>query len=232
MQILADFADSVSIEELVDNLKIENENDRAELGKMLDIARKIARPKAIYLEGYIDSRGDDFIIINGVKFTSMVLKKNLEKIDRVFPYIATCGAELDIIKFSDDLLKEYWWDSIKASYLNIARKNLMEYIKKRFMLKKTSTMVPGGSEIGLWPIEQQKELFSLFGNIESLIGVKLTPSYLMIPNKSVSGILFPAEKDYNGCKICRRKNCPGRIAEFDEVLWKSLEVEAGLQMKK
>ncbi|MBC8461851.1 MAG: hypothetical protein H8D67_28105 [Deltaproteobacteria bacterium] len=35
-------------------------------------------------------------------------------------------------------------------------------------------------------IEQQKELFSIFGNVEDLIGVKLTDSYLMIPNKSVS----------------------------------------------
>jgi hypothetical protein len=53
--------------------------------------------------------------------------------------------------------------------------------------------------------------------------VKLTDSFLMIPNKTVSGFLFSTEKDYRSCKICRRKNCPGRSAEFDENLWKEYQ---------
>ncbi|MCM8822389.1 MAG: vitamin B12 dependent methionine synthase [Candidatus Omnitrophica bacterium] len=232
MQVLSGFVERADISELLNRLKICDEYDKLEFEKMFELASEIARPKAIYLEGYIEDRGEDFVVINGVKFTSRILKKNLEKADRIFPYIATCGTELDSIKFSDDFIKQYWWDSIKTCYLNIARENLMEYIKKRFMLKKTSTMVPGGSEPGLWPIEQQKELFSLFGDVERLIGVKLTESCLMIPNKSVSGILFPVEKDFNGCKVCRRKNCSGRSAEFDEVLWRSLEIEASLRIKK
>ncbi len=232
MEILRFSGEVSDADGLCSRLKIHEFEDRREFQKMLDLASKIALPKAVYLEGYVDERGEDFVIINGVRFTSNVLKKNLDKIDRVFVYIATCGKELDSVNFSGDFLKEYWWDEIKACYLNVARKGLIEYLKKRFLLKKTATMVPGGGESGIWPIEQQKELFSLFGNVEELIGVKRTDSFLMIPNKSVSGILFPVEKDYSGCMLCRRKNCPGRSAEFDENLWKTLGEEAGLNLKK
>ncbi|MCM8817855.1 MAG: hypothetical protein NC913_10215 [Candidatus Omnitrophica bacterium] len=230
--VLTDFKYDVMAEDLINKLKIDNDQDIFEFGKMLQIAVGLAKPKAVYLEGFIDYRDENSVVINGVRFDSSILVKNLKNAERVFPYIATCGAELDSVNFSCDLLKQYWWESIKAVYLDIARKNLVEYIKKRFMLKKISTMVPGGGERGLWPIEQQRELFSLFGDVEKLIGVKLTESCLMIPNKSVSGILFETEKDYSGCKVCRRKNCPGRTAEFDEKLWKTLEIEASLQIKK
>lgn len=229
MEIVKDFVCEIDVNELLRELKIFEKEDVEEFKRMFDLSTKIARPKAIYIEGYIESRGDDFVVINQKKFTSRVLKNNLEKIERVFAYIATCGTELDSVKFPDDCLKQYWWESIKASYLSVARKNLFEYIKTRFMLGKVSTMVPGGGEPGLWPIEQQKELFSLFGDVESLIGVRLTDTCLMLPNKSVSGILFPVEKDYNSCRLCRRKNCPGRSADFDPDLWKSIRIQTNLK---
>ncbi|MGB9642372.1 MAG: vitamin B12 dependent-methionine synthase activation domain-containing protein [Candidatus Ratteibacteria bacterium] len=232
MEILEHFGDEVDYGELLRKLKITDLADEEEFKKLFEIARNIARPKAVYLEGFVESRDKDGVVINGVRFESMTLSKNLEKVGRCFPYVATCGTELDSIKLSEDLLKEYWWDTIKAAYLNIAIKNLMGYIKNRFLLGKTATMVPGGSEGGLWPIQQQKQLFSLFGDVEKLIGVKLTESCLMIPNKSVSGILFPAEIDYNGCKVCRRKNCPGRMAEFDEKMWKQLGIETISKLQK
>ncbi|MCX7916642.1 MAG: vitamin B12 dependent methionine synthase, partial [bacterium] len=197
--------------------------DEREFLNLVEIAKKIGKPKAVYIEGFIEEKRDDSVIINGVKFTSIVLRKNLENVEKVFVFIATCGIELNQINFKDDILKDYWWDTIKGYFLEIARKNLFEYLQERYFLKKVISMSPGASEKYVWPIEQQKELFSLFGDVESLIGVKLAESYLMIPNKSVSGFLFSTEKDYKSCKICRRKNCPGRIAEFDEELWKSYQ---------
>ncbi|HOJ31294.1 MAG TPA: vitamin B12 dependent-methionine synthase activation domain-containing protein [bacterium] len=232
MEILDRFKDEVNCGELLRKLRINEPADEEEFKRIFERSKSIARPKAIYMEGYVESRNDDGVVINGVKFESATLSKNLEKSGRVFPYIATCGAELDSVKFPDDFLKEYWWDAIKAAYLNIARKNLMEYIKKRFLLDKTATMVPGGSEQGLWPIQQQKQLFSLFGDVEKLIGVRLTESCLMIPNKSVSGILFSTEIEYSGCKVCRRKNCPGRTAEFDQEMWEKLGIEAISNLRK
>ncbi|MFN4226662.1 MAG: vitamin B12 dependent-methionine synthase activation domain-containing protein [Candidatus Ratteibacteria bacterium] len=220
MEILENFKIEIKRDILLERLKIGKESDdEKEFLKLVEKSIEIGRPKAIYLEGFIGQKGQDFVIINGVKFTSLVLRKNLENVEKVFIFIATCGKELDNISFKEDFLKDYWWETIKGYFLEIARKGLFEYLKERYFLKRMISMSPGASEKFVWPIEQQKELFSLFGDVESLIGVRLTSSFLMIPNKSISGFVFSGEKDYRSCKICRRKNCPGRSAEFDEKLW-------------
>lgn len=42
-----------------------------------------------------------------------------------------------------------------------------------------------------WPLTQQQPLFTLLGDPEASIGVQLTDSLLMIPNKSLSGSGLP-----------------------------------------
>ena len=77
----------------------------------------------------------------------------------------------------------------------------------------------------VWPIEQQGELLSLFGDVKKLIGVELTDSFLMIPKKSISGVIFPTEIDFRSCQVCHRENCPSRSAPFDEILWQRTQHE-------
>ena len=80
-------------------------------------------------------------------------------------------------------------------------------------------MNPGSGDVDIWPIEQQRELFSLFGDVKALIGVTLTDSFLMIPNKTVSGVFYPTEVDFVTCQLCHRERCPNRRAPFDAHLW-------------
>jgi hypothetical protein len=234
MEILSGFDGIVDRKTLMEQLRIPDDSDDAmEFDKLLELAVKIANPKAIYTEGFVEAKTEDELIINGVKFKSRVLRKNFNKVEKVFPFIATCGTELDQVKFDkNDFLRDYWWDTIKGYFLMKARKNLLSFLEKRFFLKKTAVMSPGTGNYGIWHIEQQKELFSLIGDVEKLVGVKLTDSYLMIPNKSVSGILFSTEHDFNSCKVCRRENCPTRKSPFDGNLWKNLEIESGTMIKK
>jgi hypothetical protein len=84
-------------------------------------------------------------------------------------------------------------------------------------------MSPGSGDVEIWPVSQQKELFAILDGVTPHIGVRLTDSMLMIPNKSVSGIVFPTEVDYRGCQVCHRQNCPNRSAPFDEDLWRSTQ---------
>jgi hypothetical protein len=86
-------------------------------------------------------------------------------------------------------------------------------------------MSPGSGDVDVWPIEQQKQLFGIFGDTQALIGVRLTDSCLMVPNKSVSGIRFPTEITFRACRLCHRENCRGRSAPFDEALWKEVHGE-------
>ncbi len=75
-------------------------------------------------------------------------------------------------------------------------------------------MAPGSGSADIWPITQQKELFLIFGDVESLIGVRLTDTYLMLPIKSVSGVIFQTETTFETCQLCPREACIGRRTEY------------------
>ena len=84
-------------------------------------------------------------------------------------------------------------------------------------------MSPGSGDISIWPIEQQQLLFTLLEDGPQQIGVKLTESCLMLPNKTVSGFYFPTEKAIRTCQVCKRENCPSRQAVFDLEAWEAVQ---------
>ena len=187
--------------------------------ELIEIVYPIAKPKAVYKVSYVENRNGDSLYIDGVRFTSRVLRVNLDKVERVFPYVATCGRELDEIAVpSDDYMKYYCLDVIKEMTLRSAISYLTDYLTRNYALGQVSKMHPGSLED--WPITQQKELFSIFGNVEDLVGVKLTESFLMIPVKSVSGICFPTEIRFESCQLCPREVCSERRAPYDPDLVK------------
>jgi len=182
--------------------------------ELLDIARPIARPKAVYEVCYLENKNEDSVEIGGVSFSSRLLRVNLDKVARVFPYIATCGMELEeIVIPAADLIRRYCLDVIKETALHSAISYLERHLNRSYALGQISRMNPGS--LASWPITQQKELFTIFGNVEELIGVKLTESYLMIPVKSVSGIFFPTEIKFQSCQLCPREVCTERRAPYD-----------------
>ena len=192
--------------------------------ELIEIVRPIAKPKAIYEVSYVENKNEDSLDIGGVRFTSHVLRVNLDKVERVFPYIVTCGRELDEIDFPpDEFLKSYCLDQIKETVLVSARSYLEDYLKRNYALGQLSRMAPGAGSVEDWPIVQQEGLFSIFGGrvkVENLTGVKLTDEFLMIPIKSVSGIFFPTEIRFEACQLCPREACIERRAPYDPDLVK------------
>ena len=197
-----------------------------ELERLAAQAQAVGKPKAMYKMAFIEDRGDDYIIVDGVKLTSRVLRVNVEQVHRLFPYVATCGAELDEWEKSlDDLLERYWADAIKAMALNAASRYLDRHMTDQYPLEKSARMNPGS--LADWPLREQRPLFALLGNPQQAIGVQLTDSFLMIPNKSVSGIRFPTESSFENCQLCPRESCPGRRARYDKDLYEKKYKPAG-----
>jgi len=225
MEVLKDIPVELDKKTLFERAHIDpDSSDAREFERLLEKARAVARPKAVYRESFIDAKGEGTVTIEGVTFSSRTLRTNLDKVERVFAYVATCGHELDGIDLSGgDFMAPFWLDTIKAAALGLSIGYLKNHLDRRFALGKTSTMSPGAGDVTVWPIEQQRALFSLFGDVEGLIGVRLTDSFLMIPNKTVSGIRFPTEVDFRACQLCRRKVCPGRSAPFDKALWDAVQ---------
>lgn len=195
--------------------------------EFLSQVEEIAHPKTIYRVSYINDRGTDTVTIEQTTFHSQAMSTNLASIGRVFPFIATCGLEVDKFPINqNDILQQYWLNTIKLSLLNASMAHLRQTLQNRYRLENLSAMNPGSGDASVWPIEEQSLLFSLFGGDQMTyqeIGVSLLPSYLMVPDISVSGILFPSETNYYNCQLCQREDCPGRQAHFEPELWKSVQ---------
>jgi len=188
--------------------------------ELVEVANSVIHPKAIYEVSYVDNKSEDTVDIGDTRFTSHVLRVNLDKIGRVFPFIVTIGKELEDKAASfDNLLKQYCLDEIGNVALSLVKQYLEDYLKREYRLGQISSMSPGSLED--WPITQQKQLFSIFANVEDLIGVKLTGSLLMIPRKSESGIYFPTEVKFYSCQLCPRERCQDRQAPYDKNLAES-----------
>ena len=221
MEVLTAIPFDLDIESLMKQVRVKpGSEDARDFGDMLNMAKLKGKPKAMYAECFVEAKGDDRVRIEGITFTSLTLRRNLDGVERVFPYVVTCGHEIDeAIPVKGDFLREFWRDTIKDSLLGFASQHLCDHLDRRFLLGKTSAMNPGAGDVTVWPIEQQKELFRLLGDVHGQVGVRLTDSLLMVPNKTVSGIIFPTEKDFRTCQVCHRKNCPSRRAPFDKDLW-------------
>jgi hypothetical protein len=190
-------------------------NNALELHSLITAAVEVARPKAIYTIVSIEKQENELVRLNDTSFKSRLLCVNLDGVHRAFPYIVTCGTELDQWKNSiSDPITHFFADHITGIALMTAMEGLIKHIRKHYGLSKTATMNPGS--LADWPLQAQTPLFSLLGNPEKSIGVSLTDSLLMVPRQSVSGLLFETETNFVNCQLCPRENCSNRRAPYDQ----------------
>jgi hypothetical protein len=151
------------------------------------------------------------VAVDGHVFNSRVLAKNLADQEHCYPYIVTAGRELDDLELPEgqslmllDLMK------------NIVVEKAFQYTKalivERHGVEHDSGMSPGHLD---WPLEQQRVLFDLLGPVVDRIGVRLTDAFLMVPVKSVSGVLFTSETGFLSCRVCTQPRCMGRKMGYD-----------------
>jgi hypothetical protein len=193
------------------------EGEEQRLLSLIEAAQSVMAAKAVYKVSYIDAKAEDSVIIGGALFKSKVLRKHLDKVERVFPYVVTIGEGMeDLEKTSGDALEKYYLDVIGNAAVVKARDHLKSRLANRYGLGGLSYLGPG--QLKDWPLEEQKPLFSLLGDVERAVGVTLNDSLLMIPRKSLSGIYFPTEIPFTACQLCPKESCPSRKARYDEKL--------------
>jgi len=188
--------------------------DRGIVEKLLSSAVEGIQCKAAFRSAYVDARSENGVVVDGVTFNSRVLRHNLDGVGRVFPFVLTAGKAFDeLVDGHGDVLEKYLLDEIGNMALRDARRRFEQHVRSTFALEKISCMAPGSLED--WPIEQQRALFALLPGVESVIGVRLTDSLLMLPRKSISGIYFPSEVTFFSCQLCPRDRCDARKARYD-----------------
>lgn len=185
--------------------------------ELLGLVIPVARPKAVYRVCHVDELNESSVVVEGVRFDSPLLREKLENVERVFPFVVTCGNEVDEIRLAGkDLIKGYCLDVIKNSVVFSATTYLKKYLGQRFAITQLSSLNPG--EMKSWPITQQRNIFYILGDVEGMIGVKLTENCALVPTKSGSGIFFPTETEFFGCQLCPQKRCLGRRTAYNQEL--------------
>lgn len=183
------------------------------LDGLIAFAEGLIKPRGVMMIAFVGAKGERTVEVAGVTFESPVLRQNLEKTNKVFPYVITVGPELERAAASQgDLLRQYYLEEMANIALEKAAAWLAARLEKRYGVGPLSNMSPGSLED--WPITEQTKLFSVLGDTERTVGVRLTDSLLMIPRKSISGIFFPSEEGFVACQLCDRERCPGRKAPF------------------
>jgi hypothetical protein len=211
--VITDIPLNIPLPELLRAARIEDDpldDDYCTVKAMLAGALACARPKFVYGLAAVTAKGDNFVIIEGCKIVSPLVRANLDKTQRIVPYVATCGVEVD--RWSQqftDVLEQYWADLIKNKILHQAAAIMRTTVKARyFPAADFSQMNPGS--LPAWPLTQQTVLFDLIGHVERDTGVALTESCLMLPSKSVSGFFFSSAIHFENCALCPMPHCPGR----------------------
>jgi len=163
------------------------------------------------------ARGSIALIEGSIIFKSRIIAQLLERCPQVAIFVVTIGKYLEETAFQlarDGLiLQATVLDAIGSDAVekmaDFAQDRIKEVAKAQGLVT-SRRFSPGYCD---WNIGQQRMLFyALTGNT---VGIRLTGECLMIPQKSISGIIGigPSKanvENYNPCKTCRKKDCPGR----------------------
>lgn len=233
-----DWADRLTVAQIKAVMEVKEEDDTydSDIEELFGQVKSIGMPKAVIRECYIDSRSEGEIIIDGMSFRSKLVNEKIVVVGRVFAYVATCGREADnwSLQYASDPLLEFIASSIMKAMIPYAIEKVGDYLKIEKNIEKYSSLNPGS--LPSWPVTGQRQVFGLIagrenGNdikyLNSLIGLELTESSLMVPLKSVSGIAFETDKEWHNCSRCRKKDCPGRRAPMDDDEAEDMIAEAG-----
>ncbi len=188
------------------------------LRPVLEEAVGVARPRAVYRLCRVESAGEDSVVVEGRTFRSRVLAVNLRAVFRVFPFVVTCGPELEAWgRLQRGPLEGACAQAASLAILESSLEILAERIQDAHRPGELSRMNPGSLDD--WPLSEQKPLFELLQGVEERIGVRLRPDGLMEPLLSVSGLWFPAEESFESCMLCSMEKCPGRRSPYDPGLY-------------
>lgn len=165
----------------------------------------------ILKEGHTDGR--EKLIIDEVEFmTGRIITHALNGASSYVFFTATIGSGFDNycrhLKSGDDELKIFVADMIGSVIAEDVVSWLMGKLKD--LAEEEGWLISNNYSPGYcdWALVEQQKLFGFFP--ENITGIRLTDSCLMLPIKSVSGVVaigVGIKKRPYGCSICKMPTC-------------------------
>lgn len=174
-----------------------------------------AHPRALYRIGSVAITDAGSVKIDGVIFDNPLLKVNLAKVEKIFPFVITCGSDADrlAVRTSEE---RYCLQVIREVYLNALFEYLQEYLLKSYALDFIWSLVSG--ELQAFPISARRGLFNILGDVEKAIGVRLRQDFSLEPACSRCGFFYYTPLEFESCQLCPREPCMGRRAPYSPEL--------------
>lgn len=161
--------------------------------------------------------GERVNIGDSITLESKLIAKLLERCDKIAIFALTIGNHLEeMVSYLAEnklVLQATVLDAIGSGATEKLANHVENRIKRMANIEGLVTsrrFSPGYCD---WEVSQQKMIFQALNGDSA--GIRLTESLLMIPRKSVSGIIgigWPDNniENYNPCQTCNKKDCPGR----------------------
>ncbi|WP_455585378.1 vitamin B12 dependent-methionine synthase activation domain-containing protein [Bacteroides sp.] len=186
-----------------------------ETQKLLEKISATTRPSFLFFitHGELDIAGGALTVNNTTFHIGKIIARQLKGSECFAFFVATAGSDFEQfqqeLQQEDDLVKTYITDAIGSI---IAEKtadrmetSLEEHLSEKNRLH-TNRFSPGYCG---WHVSEQRALFSLFPT-PCPCGIHLTDSSLMLPIKSVSGIIgigSAVHKLEYSCGLCTYEKC-------------------------
>lgn len=187
----------------------------SETEEMLSRIRRFLRPRFCFFitDGSLDPDNSSLSVMGRDFAIGRIIARQLRGAERYAFFIATAGTEFEEFQHSlaagGDMVKVFIADAI-GSVIAEKTADRMEEELRRLLAPSgwhhTNRFSPGYCG---WHVSSQQQLFRLFPE-ENPCGVGLTPSSLMTPIKSVSGVtgLGPEVRKLEySCGLCDYKQC-------------------------
>lgn len=192
--------------------------DRAvadEIGTLLDRIEAVARPRFCFFltEGVLEAEKEELSVCGTSFSIGKIIARQLRGSESFAFFAATAGVEFEmfqhVLQQEGDMVKIYIADalgSIIAEKAADCMEEVLDEIIRSKGWKHTNRFSPGYCG---WHVSEQQQLFPLFPVAEPC-GIKLTDSSLMLPIKSVSGIIGlggRVRKMEYTCGLCTYSQC-------------------------
>jgi hypothetical protein len=191
---------------------------KALVHKYAQNANQLINPVYSYVIRDIDFIiGSNVFVEDGAIFQSRVISVLLKKCEQVAVFALTIDGYLEEVvgHLTDNglVVQARVLDAIGSDAAEQVAEHVQHVVTERAHALGLSTsrrFSPGYCD---WDVDQQRMLFRTMNGSSAFI--QLTDECLMIPQKSISGIigigtLESGVASYNPCQSCRRHDCPGR----------------------
>jgi len=188
------------------------------IDEYVENATHLVNPSYSYVIKDIKSvQGTRVVLEDSIVLQSAVIARLLEQCEKVAVFLVTIDGQLEetVSQLAEDgLIRQATvLDAIGSS----AVENIADFVQSRIRtaawlqgLGISQRFSPGYCD---WNVRQQEMVFRAMNG--DLAGIHLTKGCLMIPRKSISGIIGigPGHsniENYNPCPTCKKRKCPGR----------------------